>query len=227
MGVMSTFFGAGKALEQEAATAQQASAMPSLDALKAAERNFANMRLAAVDEHRRAISLSREIDRLASVRVSEITLARIHGVEANVDEITAQIEQIKTQIKDAGDVEREIAAMCALYSGEMQTLRYAARQEVGRLLEQRFSSAAEAYNKHVSAVTPAVLELFALMRLMVKLGAGNSNGFSGVVALPRVQPGCGRTLEPLLWSGDIEFRGRVEARMNELAEELGLVDLTL
>lgn len=223
MGVMSKFFGADRAEPIDVAPPQA----PKNLALKALQARIQKVSLSARDERRNSAEVEREIQSLQQQRVTRISLARLEGTDPYTEDLDEKVQALLRQIQDAAAVEAELARMAAAEARDLNQAVFDARRELAEALDARLAEAAERYNALAQATAATATELCALRELMIKVGAGNSNGVDIAVLLPRATPGEARPVAPFFAFADRECAAALIRRSDEIAHELTSVGFVL
>lgn len=223
MGVMSKFFGADRAQPIDVAPPQA----PKNLALKALQERIQRMNRSARDERRSSADVGREIHSLQQQRVTRISLARLEGKDPYTEDLDEKVQALKRQTQDAAAVEAELARMAAAEARDLNQAAFDARRELAEALDARLVETAERYNALAQATAAAAVDLCALRELMIKVGAGNSNGVDIGVMLPRATPGESRPVAPFFAFADRECAAALMRRSDEIAHELTGVGFVL
>lgn len=223
MGVMSKFFGADRAQPIDVAPPQA----PKNLALKALQERIQQMSRSARDERRSSAEVEREIQSLQQQRVTRISLARLEGTDPYTEDLDEKVQALQRQIQDAGAVQTELARMAAAEARDLNQAVFHARRELSEALDARLAEAAERYNQLAQATAAAAVDLCALRELMIKVGAGNSNGVDIGVMLPRATPGEARVVAPFFAFADRGCAAALMRRRDEIAHELAGVGFVL
>ena len=223
MGVMSKFFGADRAEPIDVAPPQA----PKNLALKALQARIQKMSFSARDERRSSAEVERAIQSLQQQRVMRIARARLEGTDPYTEDLDEKVQALQRQIQGAAAVEAELARMAAAEARELNQAVFDARRELAEALDARLAEAAERYNALAQVTAEAAVDLCALRELMIKVGAGNSNGVDIGVMLPRATPGEARAVAPFFAFADRECAAALMRRSDEIAHELTGVGFVL
>lgn len=223
MGVMSKFFGADRAEPIEVAPPQA----PKNLALKALQARIQKMSFSARDERRSSAEVEREIQSLQQQRVMRIARARLEGTDPCTEDLDEKVQALQRQIQGAAAVEAELARMAAAEARELNQAVFDARRELAEALDARLAEAAERYNALAQVTAEAAVDLCALREVMIKVGAGNSNGVDIGVMLPRATPGEARVVAPFFAFADRGCAAALMRRSDEISHELTGVGFVL
>lgn len=223
MGLMGKFFGADRAQPIDVAPPQA----PKNLALKALQARIQKMSLSARDERRSSAEVERAIHSLQQQRVTRISLARLEGTDPYIEDLDEKVQALQRKIQDAAAVEAELARMAAAEARELNQAVFDARRELAEALDARLAEAAERYNALAKATAEAAVDLCALRELMIKVGAGNSNGVDIGVMLPRATPGEARAVAPFFAFADRGCAAALMRRSDEISHELTGVGFVL
>lgn len=221
---MKKIFGAEKAQDAKAARTPETAKNKALGELRS---RIDQMQRSAKGEHSRAHQVEREIASLKQQRVTRISLARVEGKEPFTEDLDEKLHVLRSQIEDAAAVEASLAEMAAAEALALNYAVFEARKELSAELDARLAEAAERYNALAQATAKAAVDLCALREVMIKVGAGNSNGVDIGVMLPRATPGEARAVAPFFAFADRECAAALMRRSDEIAHELTSVGFVL
>ena len=156
-----------------------------------------------------------------------LPLARLEGTDPYTEDLDEKVQALQRQIQDAVAVETELARMAAAEARELNQAVFDARGELAEALDARLAEAAERYNALAQATAAAAVDLCALRELMIKVGAGNSNGVDIAVMLPRATPGEARAVAPFFAFADRGCAAALMRRSDEISHELAGVGFVL
>lgn len=189
-------------------------------ALKELRGRIASMKHSARSEKFERNSASQDIELLEKQRITRISLARLEGTAPFTEDLDEKLQVLRQKIGDAEAIEGRLAEMADEEARALNRALFEARRELAAELDARFAAAAESYNQAAPALIAAAKELIAMRELMIKVGAGNTNGFELAVVLPQARPGDGRTLRPLFSVADSACMHEVKLRSDAIAREL-------
>jgi len=225
MGLIEKVMGGQQKTVPRAAPREVAVAMN--QALKELRGRVAAMKHSARSERANCNSVSRDIESLEKQRITRISLARLEGKDPFIEDLDEKLKALRQKIEDAEAIEVRLAEMAEEQARALNRARFEARRELAAELDARFAAAAESYNQAAPALIAAARELLAMRELMIKIGAGNTNGFDLAVALPQARPGEGQTLRPLFSVADSTCMVEVKRRSDEIARELEAIGFEL
>lgn len=228
-GLTNTFLallGRSSAEQQEAATAAQPhveASSKSRTELSRLKDERARLRGLHNAELEKQAELEAQLQAVEAERIEALAEHRMSGdatLEERAEELLVKATALRQAISDTAAVAARIQARVEALKPEIDNALSAYRTEFGQFLDAQMREAADAYRTQALRLAETITTIAALQQLMIRLGAGNSNGFWSDARLPQIVPGDGRIHSPLLDAATPAFADRVSQRAAELAHEL-------
>lgn len=174
-------------------------------------------------ELEREAKLRIEITRIESERIEAITEFRAHGDKGHQERANTLLAEAATLRQEADDAEGVANGLQNKIDGmnpEFESLQRQYRVDLGAFLDTVYRRLANRYMKLAPEVADVVLQIAGLQNVMMQYLAGNTNGFERRVYLPRIAPGQGNALMPLLDADTRQFGDGARARTDAIIDEL-------
>lgn len=177
--------------------------------------------------HREEVNRKAELEALLEIieaqRVDALARHRMTG-DAKDGELAHQLltrtKAIRQDIVDSAAVAERIQAKVREIEAEREHRLQIYRTDFGALLDLQMANAADEYRKRAEEAAEAIILIAAIQKLMIRYGAGNSNGFWGQAHLPQIVAGDGRAHPAILDAGNRQFAESVGRRMDEMLDRL-------
>lgn len=174
-------------------------------------------------ELEREAKLRIEITRIENERIEAITEFRAHGDKGHQERANALLADAAALRQEADDAEGVANGLQGKIDGmgpEFESLQQQYRSDLGVFLDTVYRRLADRYMDLAPEVADVVLQIAGLQNVMMQYLAGNTNGFERRVYLPRIVPGQGNTLMPLLDADTRQFGDGARARTDAILVEL-------
>jgi len=174
-------------------------------------------------ELEREKELRAEIARIETERIEAITELRAYGDASHqkrADALLASATALRQQADDAESVANGLQSKIDGMAGEFEALKRQYRVDLGAFLNTAYRRLAERYMEVAPEVADVAMQIAALQNVMMRYLAGNTNGFERRIYLPRIEPGEGKTLMPLLDADTRQFSDGAGARTDAILDEL-------
>ncbi len=174
------------------------------------------------DEEERQAELRAKLAGEDKLRVEAMTAARLSGArdERGGGAALAAASALRQAISDSEAVAGNLGARLDEIRTQCASLASEYAREQARFLEQLYAAAMRRYSALAPELADAVLDVAAIRRVMMEQRMGNTNGWSGEILLPRMEPGRGTLIPPLLDGAAAEFPREAEARKSQVYEAL-------
>jgi hypothetical protein len=174
-------------------------------------------------ELEREAKLRIEIARIDGERIEAITEFRAHGDKGHQERANALLTEAAALRQEADDAEGVANGLQSKIDGmnpEFEALQRQYRVDLGVFLDTVYRRLANRYMELAPEVADVVLQIAGLQNVMMQYLAGNTNGFERRVYLPRIAPGQGNALMPLLDADTRQFGDGARARTDAILDEL-------
>jgi hypothetical protein len=168
-------------------------------------------------------SLGRRLSELEAARLDALTEHRISADEAastKAAELLAQVAAVRQEMNDAVTLAARLDERAKEVDLKLDPLKRNYQQTLGVYLGEIYRQLVEHYDEHAREAGEAVVQIAALHRVMIRYLAGNTNGWNGALLLPKIDPGNGRTLEPLFDAGSRKFAEAATEHMDAILGEM-------
>lgn len=184
-----------------------------LSRLRALSEERGRVRSLVAAEEKRAEALSEQLRKKDAERIDSLTEARLSGADADSPQLEtsqADLAALRRGIEEAAAVAGRLRARLSDVEAALKKSKYDYERELTALLDNLYEQAMGRYNDLAPAVAQAILEVAAIRRVMMSLRLGNTNGWTGEVLLPGMEPRQGALVPPVLQGSSREFADRAD-----------------
>lgn len=175
------------------------------------------------DEVTRKTELEALLVTIDEQRIDALARHRMSGDAKDgelAQELLTRTNTIRQEIADAAAVAARIDGKLREVDLERSHWMQMYRTDFGALLDLQMKNAADEYRERAKEAAEAIVRIAAIQHLMIRYGAGNSNGFWGRAHLPQIVAGDGKVHPAILDAGNREFSASVAQCTDEMLDRL-------